>query len=262
MTCYRHRPLETLYTEQAVHNTGMVVVPLSTSDAMPGGFASHLSPEARDSLESAGTPRVYRAGTPLFHQGEPTRHVVMVDEGWVKITATSARGWSALLALRGPGDIVGELSALDGSPRMATVTTLTRLSGLVVPVEKLNRCISEQPLVALALCRHLANNLRESDRRRMQFGASNGDARLIEFLVDLMDRNGVPDAGGGIRIDLPLSQQDLASSIGLSREVVARTMRVLRSRRTVETGRRSVVVRRPELLRVLSGSVSMSTESP
>lgn len=239
----------------------LAVIRMSTSEPLSGRFATHLNAVARRALESAGSRTVYPAGTPLFHQGEPTRHVVVIDDGWVKVTATSARGWSALLALRGPGDIVGELSAIDGSPRMATVTTLTTLTGLVIRGERLDRCVTEQPVVALAICRHLANSLRESDRRRMQFGASNGDGRLIGFLVDLMDRNGVPD-GTTIRIDLPLSQQDLASSVGLSREVVARTMRVLRSRGTVRTGRRSVVVLRPDLLRALSGSVSMSTEPP
>ncbi|MEV6298725.1 Crp/Fnr family transcriptional regulator [Actinoplanes sp. NPDC051861] len=238
----------------------MVVVDLHLQDPVPDSFATHLSPNTYLTLESAGVRRRYLAGTPLFHQGDLTRHVFLIEDGWVKITATSSRGWSALLALRGPGDIVGEMSALDSQPRMATVTTLTLVSGVLVPGERLDVCIANDPSVALAISRHLAKSLRESDNQRMQFGASNGDGRLVNVLIDLMDRVGKPGEYGAIRIDLPLSQQDLASSVGVSREVVARTLRVLRSRKTIETGRRSIVVLKPDVLRALGRSVSMSTE--
>lgn len=238
----------------------MVTLPLP--EPVTGSFAKHLSPEAYKVLVDAGVRQTYPAGTPLFHQGDPTRHVILIEDGWVKVTATSRRGWTAVLALRGPGDIVGEMSALDGRPRMATVATLTEATGVVILSDRLDACIVKEPSVALAISRHLANSLRESDRQRMQFGSSNGDGRLIVFLVDLMDRTGKPEPGGAVRIELGLSQQDLASSVGVSREVVARTMRVLRSRKTVQTGRRLIVVLQPDVLRALGRSVSMSTEAP
>jgi CRP-like cAMP-binding protein len=224
----------------------------------PTGFVADLSPAAQEALRRAGARQTYPLGAPLFHQGDPSRHVVVIEKGWVKVVSTSRRGWDALLALRGPGDIVGELSAVDGRPRMATVTSLTPVETVVISVERLHACLAERPEIALALLRHVAGALREADGRRVEYGSSNGDQRLAALLVELMEKHGVGTAEG-IVIDLPLSQYDLAASVGVSREVVARTLRVLRQRRVVLTRRRQIVVARPDLLRPLAGSVSMST---
>ncbi|NYF57152.1 Crp/Fnr family transcriptional regulator [Micromonospora purpureochromogenes] len=235
--------------------------PAPTARASAGGFATSLSPAARAALTDAGTRQRYPAGTPLFHQGDPSRHVVLIEKGWVKVTSTSRRGWEALLAIRGPGDILGELSAVDGRPRLATVTGLSPVEATVLTAERLHTCLTEWPEIALSLLRHLAASLREADGRRVEYGSSNGDNRLVVLLVELLDKHGVATPEG-ILLDLPLSQQDLAGAVGTSREVVARTLRVLRDRRIVLTRRLRIVVVEPELLRSLAGSVSMSTQHP
>jgi CRP-like cAMP-binding protein len=224
-----------------------------------GTFLRELSPAGQETLQRAGTARRYRTAAVLFHQGDPSEHVVVIRAGWCKITLNGRHGSEALLAIRGPGDIVGELSAIDGRPRMATVTALTPVTATVLSAERLEQCLDDDWTIARALLRHLAANLRESDWRRAQHGASNGDSRVIGLLQELVDRNGVR-TGEGILIDLPLSQKDLADAVAASREVVARTMRVLRSRQIVVTRRRQIVVLRPGLLRSLAHSVSISTD--
>ncbi|SNY55398.1 Crp/Fnr family transcriptional regulator [Paractinoplanes atraurantiacus] len=226
---------------------------------MPGTFLAHLSPDERAGLLAAGARRRHRAGTTLLHHGDPSRHVLVIETGWVKITMTGRHGWEALLAVRGPGDVIGELSAVDAEPRMATVTSLTELTVVVLPAESFERHLRDHWPVARALIRHLGAHLRESDRRRAQHGQSNGDARLAAMLHELLTRHGVP-AADGVLIDLPLSQKELASAVGVSREVAARTMRLLRERQIVTTHRRRIVVRRPDLLASLARSVSMSAE--
>jgi len=228
-------------------------------DLLPGTFLRELPPDGRTVLRQAGTARRFRAGAVLFHQGDPSRHVVLIETGWAKITVSGRHGSEALLAIRGAGDIVGELSAIDGRPRFATVTALTPISATVLSAERLEQCMDAEGPIARALLRHLAANLRESDRRRALHGASNGDARVIGLLQELVERNGVR-TGEGIMINLPLSQKDLADAVAASREVVARTMRVLRGRQVVVTRRRQIVVLRPDLLHSLARSVSMSTD--
>ncbi|GIF51845.1 CRP-like cAMP-binding protein [Asanoa ferruginea] len=227
-------------------------------EPMPGSFLAELDSAAYASVRAAGADRVFRTGAALFHQGDPSRHVVIIEFGWVKVTAVSRRGWEALLAIRGPGDVVGELAVLDARPRLATVTALTSLRGTVVSADRLTDCMRANWAVAVALLRHLAKTVREADERRMQFGASNGDSRLVVLLHELAGKHGrvIDD---GVLIDLPLSQQDLAASVGTSREVVARMLRVLRSRQIVLTQRRQIIVVRPDLLESLARSVSMST---
>ncbi|WP_067498389.1 Crp/Fnr family transcriptional regulator [Actinoplanes sp. TFC3] len=227
----------------------------------PGSFAAHLSAPTYAALRSSGDERRYRSGATLVHQGDPSRHVVVLESGWVKVTATTRRGWEAVLAIRGAGDILGELSALDARPRLGTVTTLTPVTAVLIADERFKACLRADWSLAEALLRHLTANLRESDERRIQFGGSNGDSRLFAILHELCERHGRP-TDEGVLIGLPLSQQDLAAAVGVSREVVARSMRLLRSRAIVITRRRQIVVRQPDLLRSLAASVSLSTDPP
>lgn len=68
----------------------------------------------------------------LVHQDEPSTHVVIILAGWTKVTRSTANGYEALLALRGPGDVVGEGSAVSGRPRSATVTTLGKVEAVTL----------------------------------------------------------------------------------------------------------------------------------
>lgn len=236
-------------------------VDIASSTPLPGTFLHQLDENERHDLIQAGRARRYRAGITLVHHGDPSGHVIVLETGWVKVTVTGRNGWETLLAIRGAGDIIGELSGLDAEPRMATVTTLTPVTATILSAERFEAFLEGHWPVARALLRHLAANLRESDRRRSLHGQSNGDSRLTAMLHELVTRHGTP-APEGMAIDLPLSQKDLASSVGVSREVAARTMRLLRERGIVATHRRRVVVRRPDLLKVLALSVSMSTDDP
>src|SRR5438046_10650422 len=102
----------------------------------PGSFAAQLDPATWEALARYGRLRSYPAWATLFHQGDPSRHVVIVLSGWVKVTSVSRGGNEALLALRGPGDILGELAAVDGGPRSATVTTLMPVTVQAVDGER------------------------------------------------------------------------------------------------------------------------------
>src|SRR4051794_17374000 len=92
----------------------------SLDDRVP--FLARLESEARSALLSLGHELSYAPRTVRLHQSEPSSHVLIVTHGWTKVTAAAANGYEALLALRGPGDIVGESAALTGRPRSATVT--------------------------------------------------------------------------------------------------------------------------------------------
>ena len=93
----------------------------------------------------------------------------------------------------------------------------------------------------MALLRLVTSRLRDADRKRVEFGAFDIAARVAGRLVELADRFGepVPD---GVRIPVPLSQDELAGWVGASREAVAKALRVLRDRGLLTTGRRTMTV--------------------
>src|SRR5207248_2281569 len=92
----------------------------------PHGF---LTGDEWRTLEVAGRPRRYRARQRLIGEGEPGDHVIAVLGGRVKVSVQTRSGREILLAIKEPGDLVGELSAIDGRPREATSRALGRLRG-------------------------------------------------------------------------------------------------------------------------------------
>jgi CRP-like cAMP-binding protein len=211
-------------------------------------FLARLEEAERAALLGLGHPRGFRPRTVLVHQDEPSSHVFIVLGGWTKVTRSASNGYEALLALRGPGDIVGESSAVSGRPRSATVTTLGALETITIERERFLAQLASSPSTALALLGLTADRTRASDRRRVEFAALTVRERLAILLLDLARTHGEPGSEG-IRLTTGLSQSELAGSVGASREAVARLLKELRLRGIVSTSRRGLVIVRPDALR-------------
>ncbi|MCL3995332.1 MULTISPECIES: Crp/Fnr family transcriptional regulator [Streptomyces] len=219
-------------------------------DAVP--FLARLEKEDRVALLATGRPLRYRARTVLMHQAEPSAHVVLVLHGWTKVTATAANGYEALLALRGPGDILGEGAALSGRHRAATVTALEPVEAVVVDQSRFTAFLADNPRATLQLLSLATDRQRSTDRRRLQWAALSVRERLAVLLLELVRTHGTR-TDEGISLTIGLSQQEFAGSVGSSREAVARLLKELRTREVLVTRRRRIVVLRPDVLRRIAG---------
>ena len=161
----------------------------------------------------------------------------------MKIASVSEDGRESVLAFRGPGEVLGELSAIDGRPRSAGVdarSTPSRRSS--IPTADFRAFLERSPAAALWILTRLIARLREADRKRAEFGASDTIGRVAARLVELAGEYGREQPGGGVRIDLPITQEELASWVGSSREGVNKALHTLRGLRWVETERRAITV--------------------
>lgn len=213
------------------------------------GFVAALSDVERAALFAAGRRRRYPRHARVFHEGDRSDFVIVIVEGRVKIVATAADGSEAVLSVRDPGTLVGELAALDQAPRLASAIALEPLTVIVLTAEEFRSFVAEHPRVALQLMSVLIARLREADRRRVEFGAYDVAGRLARLLVDLTaDHDGTAGAA-----EIRLSQHELAGLIGASRESVARALGQLRGRGLLTTGRRTIAIADLEALRLLAG---------
>jgi CRP/FNR family transcriptional regulator, cyclic AMP receptor protein len=216
----------------------------------PGTFLDGLAPADRAALVGAGRARHYRKGEPLLVAGDAGGFVVLITSGRVKVTAPAPTGVEAVLSLRGPGDLVGELSALADTPdeRVATVVALEPVVCRVLRSDEFHAILADRPAIALGLLRMVAARLNAADRRIVEFGAYDTVRRLARLLADMADaaRGHGPRAGTGDEVHVlrtGLTQDDLAGMVGASRESVARALATLRSLDLVSTGRGRVDVR-------------------
>lgn len=214
----------------------------------PVPFLEALSPEARHELDGMGTLRSFTTGATILSEGELANRVGIVRDGLVKLTATQSDGYQTVLALRGGGELLGEMSALDGSPRTADVQALVPCAVQLVPAAEFVRFVQEQPSASMAVIRTLVARLRESDHHRIQYGADGVPRRLARQLLQLADTHGEVAADCSIDISLPFTQDDLAGVVSASRDAVARALKDWRAMGLVETGRRRVTLVDPAAL--------------
>ncbi|MFB7466924.1 Crp/Fnr family transcriptional regulator [Streptomyces sp. NPDC056224] len=216
-------------------------------------YLARLAESSRTALRAAGVELNYPARTVVLRKGEPSSHVLLILDGWLKVTDDSASGHEALLALRGPGDIVGESAALNGTPRSASMTALEPVSGVVVAADRFTAFLDDHPAAARQLMAVISDRLRAGDRKRLELASCSVKERLARLLLELVEWHGerVPE---GIAVRVPLTQQELAGSVGSSREAVTKLLGELRARGVVATHHRTLVVMRPAVLRRIGGS--------
>lgn len=215
-------------------------------------FLARLEQQDRADLLALGSEITYNARTPLLRQHEPSNHILIILSGWTKVTAATASGYEALLSLRGSGDLVGEEAVLTGRPRSTTVTALEPVRARAVPGELFMGFLQRHPDVSYHLLGLTSDRAQAADRRRLELASMSVRERFASLLLDLARTHG-RRTEEGIELALPLTTQELAGSVGASRETTQRLLRELRERNIVTTGRRRIEVLRPDQLRALAG---------
>jgi CRP-like cAMP-binding protein len=223
---------------------------------MARGFLASLPRQEQAALSAVGRPRGFRRGDRLFLEGDRSSSVYLVVEGRARVFTTTEEGNEVTLSVRGPGDLVGEMAALDPAGlRSATVTVLDPLRCRVIMAAELRDFLERYPRAALALLQLVIGRLRDSDRRRAEFGSYDATRRLARILVETA-AGGAGSSGGAVApapLGLELSQRELAGLIGASRESVARGLAELRNRGLVTTGRRVITICDPAALSLYAG---------
>jgi CRP/FNR family transcriptional regulator, cyclic AMP receptor protein len=211
-------------------------------------FLDVLSHEHVDTLRALGRTRSFPVGAALFNERAPGDAVFVLLSGRVKLSCVTEAGREALLGIREPGDLIGEMSAIDGAPRSATAIALEPVEVLTVSRDAFVGFLDRTPGVALVLLRMIAPRLRDADRKRIEYLGQDSVGRVCSRLVELADRFGTPE-GDGVHIELAITQEELAGWTGSSREAVIRALRTLRELGWIETRRRGVTLLEVEQLR-------------
>lgn len=184
-----------------------------------------LTEEQRAALAALGTPVRFPAGQTIFWDGQPSHSVLIIQEGNVKVTRNAGDGTEIILAIRGADEIMGEEGVLMGEVRTATVTTITEVAGLDIEADVLMRFVDDHRLWP-AMYRAAVRRRRQSDQRAL-LARLDVKSRLARWLLDLATEVG-DQAEDGWVIEMHLSQHEIASRIGASREAVAIALRKFR----------------------------------
>lgn len=211
-------------------------------------FLDCLPADERMALLFEGERRYHPRGTELVTEGRRGGDVLVIVRGRAALERQAPNGRRIIVAVCHSGSLVGEVPAIDGGVYSATVRALETVETVSVSPARFRRLLTEHVPVAHVVMRGLCARLRDADRRVVELGAGDAVGRVCARVAELAAEHGQITAVG-IRVTLPLSQEELAGYTGLSREAVSRVLGVLRRRGWVTTGRRAVIVHDLESVR-------------
>jgi CRP-like cAMP-binding protein len=189
---------------------------------------------------SLGT-QTFERGETIFHQGSIGSVLYIIVTGQVRIYTINEHGQELSMTIFRAGDFFGELALLDGQPRSANAVAMSRTTALLLHRSAFLSIIHAHPSIAVAILEALAQRLRQSTNHVDTLGINSAPQRVMRQLLSLAMRYGLPESGA-TRINLHLTQDDLASLTGTTRETVNRVLSSLRDQGLIRVARARISV--------------------
>jgi len=204
-------------------------------------FFADLPEEEIKALSSATKRRTFRAGEVIFHRDDPGQVLYMIKEGKVKICIISPDGQEVSLAVLGKGEYFGEFALLDGLPRSTDAVALEKVECYTLQRSDFLNAILKNPKIAILVLEALSKRLRTTDQMVEDLIFLDVYGRVAKKLLELADTHGVK-TGEGVLIDVRLTQQELASMVGASRESVNKVLGYFTDKNFISTDKHRITI--------------------
>jgi CRP/FNR family transcriptional regulator, cyclic AMP receptor protein len=196
-----------------------------TRSAFAAGHMFSLLPEELTKrLFARSRPVKLAADQVLFLAGDPGDGCYHVETGLLKVTVASPAGGERILAILGPGALVGELSILDGQPRSASVSSIRESELAFISRAAYDEFVREHPEANRHILALLAQRLRDTNSIVAAASFLSIKGRVAQALLSLADAFGQDVGGERILIRQKITQSDVAAMAGIARENVSRTL--------------------------------------
>jgi CRP/FNR family transcriptional regulator, cyclic AMP receptor protein len=197
---------------------------MATPDGVNRNLFSALPAELAGRLFAKARPVRLSAGQSLFIATEVGEGCYRIGEGLLKVSMLSASGRERILAILGPGSVVGELSILAGTPRSTTVAAVKDSELSFVGRADFQSVLDEHPLIYKHLVILLAQRLLSANSLVAAASFLSLKGQVARALLDLAAAFGHDAGNGRILIRTKVTQSDLAAMAGIGRENVSRIL--------------------------------------
>lgn len=217
----------------------------TTLQAIP--LFEHLTDEELARMGELTRQRKHPKGSVILFEDDPGDALYVVIEGQVKVVLIGEDGREVILATLADGDFFGEMSLIDDEPRSAHVIAMENSNLLVLRRDDFQRCLEDNPRMALGLLRALTKRLRLADSKIGGLVLLDVTGRVARLLLEMADEN------DGVVISRKVTHHQIAQMIGSSRETVSRTMRTLAEENLIEVAGKTITVRDREAMETAAG---------
>jgi CRP/FNR family transcriptional regulator, cyclic AMP receptor protein len=215
-------------------------------------FAS-ADPSALQALQARMQKRAFERGETIFFKGDAGDTLYVIIDGEVKIVLAAEDGQESILVVLGDGDFFGEMALFDAKSRSADAVAVTTTTTLTLRRDVFEQFVRETPEIAFPIFRALTAKIRRTTHRLEDVMFLDLPTRVMKRLLQLAAKHGV-ETPQGVRIGIPMSQQELAEMCGATRPRVNEQLRRLAREGLIEVDRQTITLLRPrELKRRVAG---------
>lgn len=216
------------------------------------GFFCDLTPEAARDFEAIRSSSTYPAGTVLFLEKDPLRGIYLLCTGKIKLTISSSGGKTLILRLARPGEVLGLMAAISGTPYEATAETMELCQLAFVRSDNFARFIHKYPEAYGSMLRQMSSQYFGTCQqiRTIALSASSRQ-KLARLLLDWSAEG--KETSEGTRISVPLTHEQIAECVGSTRETITRILSEFKNRHLVALRGATIVISDRSALAAIGG---------
>jgi CRP-like cAMP-binding protein len=200
-----------------------------------------------DAVRRASATRIHARGEAIFEPSHQPAHVYLLEEGLVRIYRTSPRGGQLTVGYVRPGEVFGEVSVLTEKPRRSFAEAKTRARVLRIPTRVFLKAVQSSSAALYGVTKKIGQRLISCQSRTEDLIFYNVPTRLARLLLRMAEEFG-RDVEDGRSIGLPLTQNEIATLIGATRQTVSAALRELIDAGLIKrSGKELVLVNIPAL---------------
>lgn len=207
--------------------------------------------ELLGALLRSGARKRLPAKEVVFNRGEPGNRIYFILDGGVKVSTLSHEGKEVIFDVLVTGDFFGEMSLFDDKPRTGTVTTLVATTLFMLGKTEFLDALEKCPVISVRLIRTLVGRLRMMDSFIEDVIFLDAAERIAKRVIALARMFGSAGDLDEIRIDLKVSQQELANLVGITRESVNKQFREWEKAGVISIDKGCLILARPQFLEAL-----------
>lgn len=200
-----------------------------------------LNQEELEQIWGISIPRSYRKRTIVFTEGSDKEAVYFIQDGLVKAFKTDENGNEHIVSFLKTGDMFPHTGFFNQNPYPATAEVIVDTQLLAIPVRSFEQLLTNIPAISIKLLRAMSEKIRELQGKLQELTGNDVQDRGLLFLIKLAENYGTL-RNGSVHIDVPMTNQEFADTIGSTRETVNRLINQLRKGNILETNRNGYII--------------------
>ena len=213
-----------------------------------------MSDAELDDVLGIAASRRYPAGEIVFTQGEPADKFYLLLHGRLRVTQLTPQGQQVAIRIVNPGDLFGIAKALERTDYPGTATAVADSVSLHWATSSWSGLLDRHPAFAVNAMHTMGARLQEAHARVKEMSTEAVERRVGHAVLRLVQQSGRRE-DDGIRVDFPISRQDIAEMTGTTLHTVSRILSAWEAAGIVDAGRQKLLVRDPHRLLLIADGV-------